>query len=136
MAKPTKAERSAAAKKAAATRARKKAAKDREKDLRKAAAGTASRADAQSGAADRKTAGEAIDRIRDLNERILAAGQKAGGAYLDAYEQALESILAYEKRAAAQTDMDWISTVIEAQSEFTRGLTKLYVSTGRKVLKG
>ena len=28
---------------------------------------------------------ETTERIRDLNERILTASKKAGGAYLDAY---------------------------------------------------
>jgi hypothetical protein len=54
------------------------------------------------------------ERIRDLNERILDAGKQAGGAYLD---------------------VEWISTVVDAQARFTRELTKLYVSTGRELLK-
>jgi hypothetical protein len=65
------------------------------------------------------------ERIRDLNEQILDAGKQAGGAYLDAYE----------KTVAKQTDVEWISTVVDAQARFTRELTKLYVNTGRELLK-
>jgi hypothetical protein len=83
-----------------------------------------------------KNANEATtERIRDLNERILEAARKAGGAYLDAYEKALESIADYQERVAKQSDVEWISTIVDSQARFTRELTKLYVSTGRDLLK-
>lgn len=75
------------------------------------------------------------ERIRDLNERILESSKKAGTAYLDAYEKALKSIADYQESVAKQTDVDWISTVVNAQARFTRELTSLYVNTGRELLK-
>ena len=75
------------------------------------------------------------ERIRDLNEQILDAGKQAGGAYLDAYEKTLQSIADYQENVAKQTDVEWISTVVDAQARFTRELTKLYVDTGRELLK-
>ena len=75
------------------------------------------------------------ERIRDLNEQILDAGKRAGGAYLDAYEKALQSIADYQEQVAKQTDVEWVSTIVDAQARFTRELTKLYVSTGRELLK-
>jgi Phasin protein len=77
----------------------------------------------------------ATERVRDLNERIVEASRKAGGAYLYAYEKALESMAAYMEQAAKATDVEWVSTVVEAQARFTRELTKMYVSTGRELLK-
>jgi hypothetical protein len=83
-----------------------------------------------------KTQTEATtERIRDLNEQILDAGKKAGNAYLDAYEKTLQSIADYQETAAKQSDVEWISTVVDAQARFTRELTKVYVSTGRELLK-
>jgi len=81
------------------------------------------------------TAQETADRISDLNERILDAGRKVGNAYLDAYEKAFESVADYQDKAAKQTDVEWISTVVGAQAKFTRDLTKVYVSAGRELLK-
>ena len=75
------------------------------------------------------------ERIRDLNERILDAGKQAGGVYLDAYEKTLESIADYRENVAKPNDVEWISTVIDAQARFTRELTKVYVDTGRDLLK-
>jgi hypothetical protein len=77
----------------------------------------------------------ATERIRDLNERILDAGKKAGNAYLDAYEKTLKSIADYQETAAKQSDVEWVSTIVDAQARFTRDLTELYVSTGRELLK-
>jgi hypothetical protein len=83
---------------------------------------------------NRNTA-EATERIRDLNEQIVEAAKKAGGAYLQAYEKALESIADYQQNAAKHTDIEWVSTVVDAQARFTRELAKLYVSAGRELLK-
>jgi hypothetical protein len=78
---------------------------------------------------------ETTERIRDLNEQIIGAAKKAGGAYLDAYEKALKSIADYQEQVAKQTDVEWVSTIVDAQARFTRELTKVYVSTGRELLK-
>jgi len=78
---------------------------------------------------------ETVERIRQLNEQILDAGKKAGGAYLSAYEKALQSIADYQEQVARQTDVEWISTIVDAQARFTRELTKVWVSTGRDLLK-
>jgi hypothetical protein len=84
---------------------------------------------------NRNTAEAATERIRDLNEQIVDAAKKAGGAYLQAYEKALESIADYQQNAARHTDIEWVSTVVDAQARFTRELAKLYVSAGRELLK-
>ena len=81
------------------------------------------------------TAEATTERIRDLNERILDSGKKAGNAYIDAYEKTLQSIADYQETAAKQTDVEWLSTVVEAQARFTRDVAKLYVTTGRELLK-
>jgi hypothetical protein len=78
---------------------------------------------------------ETVERIRELNERIIDAGKKTGGAYLDAYEKALQSMADYQEQVAKQTDIEWISTIVDAQARFTRELTKVFVSTGRDLLK-
>jgi hypothetical protein len=97
---------------------------------RPAAAQAKNATDAAAGASN-----ETTERIRDLNERILEAGKKAGTVYLDAYEKALQSIADYQEQVARQTDVEWVSTIVDAQARFTRELTNLYVSTGRELLK-
>jgi hypothetical protein len=81
------------------------------------------------------SAQETIDRIRDLNERIVENARKGGNAYLDAYERALSSIAGYQESVANATPVDWMQSVIEAQAKFTRELGSLYASTAREALK-
>jgi hypothetical protein len=80
-------------------------------------------------------ADETTERIRDFNERVIDAGKKAGGAYLDAYEKAAQSLVDYQEQVARQTDVEWVSTIVDAQAKFTRELAKVYVATGRQLLK-
>jgi hypothetical protein len=75
------------------------------------------------------------EQLREINERILDAGKKAGGAYIDAYEKAAVSVAELQERAARQTEVEWLSSVIDAQARYTRELTKLWVSTGRELIK-
>lgn len=78
---------------------------------------------------------DTTERIRELNERIVEASKKAGGAYLDTYEKALESIADYQETVVKRSDIDWVSTIVDAQAKFTRELTKVYISTGRALVK-
>ena len=67
---------------------------------------------------------ETTERIRDLNERILTASKKAGGVYLDVYEKTLHSIADYQEKVGKQSDVEWVSTIANAQADFTRELDR------------
>jgi phosphoenolpyruvate carboxylase len=76
-----------------------------------------------------------IERIRELNERAIEGARQAGSIYLDAYEQALKSIVEQQERLAEATPVEWVRTVIEAQAEFTREMGNLYASAVREAFK-
>lgn len=78
---------------------------------------------------------EAVDRIRELNDRIIENARKAGNTYLDAYESMLNTLVSYQEGLASATPVDWIQNVLEAQANFTRELGNLYASTARDALK-
>ena len=78
---------------------------------------------------------ETIDRIRELNERIIENARKAGGTYLDAYERSLSMIVDYEKSLAHATPVEWLQHMLDAQANFTREVGDLYASTAREMLK-
>jgi hypothetical protein len=75
------------------------------------------------------------EQLRELNERFLDAGKKVGGTWLAAYEKAALSVVEAQERAARQTDVEWLSTVLDAQAGYSRELTNLWVSTGRELIK-
>jgi hypothetical protein len=77
----------------------------------------------------------AADRIRDLNERIIESGKKAGNTYLDIYEKTLNSIADYQEKVGDQSQVDWVKTITDAQANFTRDLAGAYTSAARSLLK-
>jgi hypothetical protein len=77
----------------------------------------------------------AADRIRDLNERIIESSKKAGNTYLDIYEKTLNSIADYQEKVGEKSDVDWVSTIANAQADFTRNLAGAYTSAARTLLK-
>jgi hypothetical protein len=89
--------------------------------------------------ANTKAAGEnveaAAERIRDLNERIIESSKKAGNVYLDIYEKTLNSIADYQDKIGEQSQVDWVTTIANAQASFTRDLAGAYSAAARSLLK-
>jgi hypothetical protein len=77
----------------------------------------------------------AAERLRDLNERIIESGRKAGQTYVDAYEKTLSSIADFQDRVGKSSQIEWISTLAEAQADFTRNWAEAYAGAMRNVLK-
>jgi len=87
------------------------------------------------GSSNGNSADAATDRIRDLNERIIESSKKAGSTYLDIYEKTLNSIADYQEKVGEQSQVDWVSTIANAQANFTRDLAGAYSSAARSLLK-
>jgi hypothetical protein len=82
-----------------------------------------------------RTTDAAAERIRDLNGRILESSRKAGNVYVDIYEKTLNSVADYQEKVGEQSQVDWVTTMANAQADFTRQLTRAYTSAARSVLK-
>jgi hypothetical protein len=77
----------------------------------------------------------AAQRVRKLNERIIAAGKDAGETTLSNYEKALKAIASAVERGPGSSDIEWISQLANAQAKFIRDVTKAWTSAARDVLK-
>jgi hypothetical protein len=77
----------------------------------------------------------AAERIRELNEQILAYGREAGLSYLEAYEATVKTFADYHEQAAGATGIEWMTTVARAQADFVRELTKATTAAARETLK-
>ena len=75
------------------------------------------------------------ERIRQLNEDILAFGRQAGQSFLDAYETTLKTFAEYQDKVADASQVDWVTSVARAQVNFTREMASLYTSAARDMLK-
>jgi flagellin-like hook-associated protein FlgL len=75
------------------------------------------------------------ERIRQLNEEILAFGRQAGQSFLDAYETTLKTFAEYQDKAADASQVDWLASMARAQANFTREMANLYTAAARDMLK-
>ena len=80
-------------------------------------------------------ADDAAERIRELNERILASAKKTGGAAVDSYERALHSIADFQDKVGGASPVEWVGAIAQAQAQFTRDLAEAYADGARSLLK-
>ena len=77
----------------------------------------------------------AAERIRELNERVLEFGKKAGVQFLEAYESNMKTFADFGDKFADSAQTERVATAVRAQTDFTRELTKLYSTATRDLLK-
>ena len=78
---------------------------------------------------------EAADRVRALNEKLIETAKKSGTASLDAYEKALASLVEFQQKAAGATQLDWVNTIVKAQTTFLSEISSAYTTAAREALK-
>ena len=76
-----------------------------------------------------------VEQIRALNEQAIKAARAAGQRALDAYQAALESIVDAEKKLAGDSQLDWFTTLVTTQAEFTQRLGAIFLTAARDRLK-
>jgi hypothetical protein len=72
--------------------------------------------------------------IDELNERLLETGKRVGNLYLDSCEKTIQGITAFQRKLAEQTQNETVRSVVDAQADLTRDLTKTYVAAAREVI--
>jgi hypothetical protein len=75
------------------------------------------------------------ERIRQLNEEILAFGKQAGTSFLEAYEATLKGFAEYQDKVADTAQVEWVSSIARAQANFTREIARAYAATARDMMK-
>jgi uncharacterized membrane protein len=79
--------------------------------------------------------GDAAERYRAINEKLLETGKKTANAALDGYEKTIASYADFRQQLAETTQLDWVSTVVKAQNDFVTEINAAYLSAARDVLK-
>jgi hypothetical protein len=72
---------------------------------------------------------------QEITARLGDASKKAATEYLNLTEQAAKSVVGFQQQLAAQTDVDWVAQLLDAQATLTGEVSKVVVSTGRELLK-
>jgi hypothetical protein len=79
--------------------------------------------------------GDAAERYRVINEKLVETGKKTANAALEGYEKTVASYVDFRQQVAEATQLDWLSTVVKAQNDFLTEVNAAYVSAARDVLK-
>lgn len=77
----------------------------------------------------------AATRVRELNEKIIAAAKQNGQVTLDVYEKALADMLQFSQQAADATEVDVISAITRAHSDYITSMTKIWTGVARDAMK-
>jgi hypothetical protein len=78
---------------------------------------------------------DATAQAQELTERLVESSKKAAAEYLNLTEKTAQSVVGFQRQVAAQTDVEWVASIIDAQAQFTGDVSKVLVSTGRELLK-
>jgi len=78
---------------------------------------------------------ETLRHIRELSEQAIEFGKQNGLAWLSAYEQMLEGFLRLQQQAAAGTQVEWVTTLVNTNADIVREVSQAYLSTVREQLK-
>jgi hypothetical protein len=76
-----------------------------------------------------------VQRIRDINEKLIASSKGAGRAAIDAYANALLSMLDFQKQAPGATQFDWVSALAAAHARYIDEVSAAYIDAVRGNLK-
>ncbi len=78
---------------------------------------------------------DAFEQVKKLNEQLLTTARRAGNAYVDSCEKAVERAIEVELEVAESTHQEWLKGLIEAQADLAREITDTYASASRSLLK-
>ena len=79
--------------------------------------------------------GDAAERYRAVNEKLVETGKKTANAALEGYEKTVASYVDFRQQLAEATQLDWVTTVVKAQNDFLTEVNAAYVSAARDALK-
>jgi len=65
---------------------------------------------------------------------FLSAARQAGTSSLDAYESAVDRTLDLQVKIAGLSQQEWLTKLVEAQTDVARQLTESYTAAARKLL--
>jgi hypothetical protein len=76
----------------------------------------------------------ATEQLRQFGEQAAAAGRGFGQLALSTYEQAVASVIDFERKAAEAAPVEWVKSAIDAHASFVTDINDAYVKAVRVAL--
>src|SRR5947209_17759527 len=77
----------------------------------------------------------ATERAVQANERLIEAGRKVTGAYLDGVEKYVGGLTQFERKVGDQYPVETITGLFHAHAQLTEDLTQAGVRAARELVK-
>ena len=77
---------------------------------------------------------QAAHQTRELTAQAVDSGRAFGRMALDTYEQAVNTFVEYERKAAEAAPVEWVKTAVGAHASFVHDVNAAYVRAARSVL--
>lgn len=82
-----------------------------------------------------KAFAEGAERAQDFSEQVTAIVKQAGLLGVDNFEKSVTTVADFQKKVAGATGLDWLGSVVEAQTGLVTGLSANVSAAVREVLK-
>jgi hypothetical protein len=76
----------------------------------------------------------ATQQLQEFGERAADSGRVVGRLVLDAYEQAVKTLIEFEKRAAEAAPVEWVKTALSAHASFVGDINSAYLKAVRDAI--
>ena len=77
----------------------------------------------------------ASERLWDANDRLLDAGRKVTGAYLDGFERYVTGVTRFERQLGAQVPGEGFGSFLDAHASLTDDVAKAGVAAARELIR-
>ncbi len=78
----------------------------------------------------------AAQRIRSLNQQVLARASAAGAGAVDGYEKALRDMADFETKIPGSSQLDWLQAVARSHTKLVTDLASMYANAIKSGLPG
>jgi hypothetical protein len=72
--------------------------------------------------------------LQEFGERVVDSGRQVGRLVLDGYEQAVTSLVEFEKNAADAAPVEWIKEALNAHASLISDVNSAYLKIAREAL--
>jgi hypothetical protein len=74
------------------------------------------------------------EKVTELSQKAVENSKKASSVLLDSYEKALVAFAESYAKAGRSTNIEWISTLADAQADVAREVARSYTGAARSLV--
>jgi hypothetical protein len=73
-------------------------------------------------------------KITGLGDQVASLSSKVGNLYIDGCEKSIDTVVSLQRKVAAQSKIERVQTVVDAQADLVSGVGEATVNASRKII--